>query len=225
MAKRALKARVLELRLNKQLSYSQIKKLVPVSKSSLSLWLRNYPLSEKRIRELRDWSEVRIEKYRETRRQQREARFRRYVVEEKAKIGNFTKRDLLIAGLAIFWGEGGKTSRGQLTISNTDPSMMRLVKYWFIEILGFTNDKIRVRLQLYKDMNIKQQFKYWSRQLNLPQSSFTKPLIKITTTDKFTHKGLFGHGTCELKVFSTEAEERMLASLHVLSDYFSHLAV
>ena len=53
-------------------SYSQIKTILKVSKSTLSLWLRDYPLSRQRIRELRDWSEQRIEKCRETKRKKKD---------------------------------------------------------------------------------------------------------------------------------------------------------
>ncbi|MEK7090172.1 MAG: helix-turn-helix domain-containing protein, partial [Patescibacteria group bacterium] len=65
MAKFKVRERAISLR--KQLkSYSQIKKILGVSKSSLSLWLQNYPLPKWRIRELRDNNEQRIEKFRLT---------------------------------------------------------------------------------------------------------------------------------------------------------------
>ena len=50
---KALKEKAIRLRLEKQLGYSSIRKLVPVSKSTLSNWLRNFPLTEERIRELK----------------------------------------------------------------------------------------------------------------------------------------------------------------------------
>lgn len=60
------------------MSYSQIKKILKVSKSTLSLWLRNYPLSKQRIRKLRDWNEQRIEKCRETKRKKKEERLKQF---------------------------------------------------------------------------------------------------------------------------------------------------
>ena len=62
------------LLLRKQgMSYSQIKKILKVSKSTLSLWLRNYPLLKERIRELQK-SEAVIEKIRNTKRKKKEKR-------------------------------------------------------------------------------------------------------------------------------------------------------
>jgi len=58
------------------MSYSQIKKILKVGKSTLSTWLKDYPLSKQRIRELRDWSEQRIERCRETKRKKKEKRLK-----------------------------------------------------------------------------------------------------------------------------------------------------
>ena len=59
------KFQALELRKQGK-SYSQIKQELALSKSTLSRWLKKYPLSKERILELRGRSPVRIEKYRNT---------------------------------------------------------------------------------------------------------------------------------------------------------------
>jgi len=51
MARYKDREKALRLRTEKQMSYSQIKKILKVSKSTLSYWLRNYPLTEKNIYE------------------------------------------------------------------------------------------------------------------------------------------------------------------------------
>ena len=67
MSNTLVRERIKAIKLRKEgRSYSQIKKELRVSKSSLSLWLRQYPLSEKRLRELRDFNEQRIERFRNT---------------------------------------------------------------------------------------------------------------------------------------------------------------
>lgn len=73
MVKREERARALRLRRQGK-SYSQIKKEIGVSKSTLSCWLRTYPLNKKQIEKLmklRATSEVRIERYRETMRKKK----------------------------------------------------------------------------------------------------------------------------------------------------------
>lgn len=47
-----LREQVIELRMEKNLSYGEIRKRLGVPKSTLSYWLREFPLSEERIKEL-----------------------------------------------------------------------------------------------------------------------------------------------------------------------------
>jgi len=74
MALREKKLKAIRMR-KEGASYSQIKEKLKVSKSSLSLWLRDMPIPEKRLRELRDWNAVRIERFRDTMRHKRESRW------------------------------------------------------------------------------------------------------------------------------------------------------
>lgn len=73
MARNKYRQKALELRLQGK-SYSQIKNELGISKSTLSDWLHNYPLSREQLRLLRDYNQVRIEKYRQTMQLRRESR-------------------------------------------------------------------------------------------------------------------------------------------------------
>lgn len=92
----------------KGMSYSQIKGKLGVSKSTLSGWLYNMPLSKKRIRELQADNPIRIERYRNTMRAKKETRLKEVYRKISKDIGNFSKRDLFLAGLFLYWGEGIK---------------------------------------------------------------------------------------------------------------------
>jgi transposase-like protein len=48
-----LREQAIKLRTEKDLSYTEIRKRLGITKSSLSYWLREFPLSEERILELR----------------------------------------------------------------------------------------------------------------------------------------------------------------------------
>ena len=141
------------------MSYSQIKQELQVSKSTLSNWLGHMPLSPEAIHQLRDLSEIRIEKYKATREVQRTAR-RQVAYDSISKtIGELSDRDMFIAGLFLYWGEGGKTDYTSVSISNTDPAVLCFFKKW-IEYLGADPHKMRVRLQLYSDMEPKMELAY-----------------------------------------------------------------
>ena len=73
---------------------------------------------------------------------------------EKKKLLPLSKRELFLAGLFLYWGEGTKANKGELVISNTDPKVITFSLHWFIKILKVPKKKIKILVHLYKDMNI-----------------------------------------------------------------------
>ena len=124
MALREKKAEAIRLRKDGA-TYSEIKAILNVSKSSLSLWLQDMPLSEERMREVRDKNPRRIEHFRETMQRKREVRLHKVRTAMADEIGKLSKREIYIAGLFLYWGEGSKGNRYEVSVSNTDPAMMR----------------------------------------------------------------------------------------------------
>ncbi len=219
MARLKDREKALELR-KEGMSYSQIKKILKVSKSTLSLWLRDYPLSKQRIRELRDWNEQKIEKYRETMRRKREKRLWAVYKIQKGLILPLNKRELFFAGLFLYWGEGAKNSRDSLSISNSNPSVIKFFIYWLNKILGVPKKKMRAYLQIYNDMNMNNELGYWSKMLQIPLTQFSRPYIKKTSSTRINHKGGFGHGTCNLRINNVSLAEKVFMSLKVISDRY-----
>ncbi len=201
-------------------SYSQIKDILKVNKSTLSGWLKDYPLSDERIRELRDHSEQRIEKYRETRRKTKEARLEKYRQEQEKIILPFDGKELYLAGVFLYWGEGSKTSSGELSLSNTNPSVIRFFMFWAMNSLNVPKEKFSVALHLYSDMDIEKEIDFWSKILEIPTNQFSKPYIKTNSTRMINYKGGFGHGTCNLRVFDTQLAEKTHMALKVINDKF-----
>lgn len=193
-------------------SYSQIKEALKVSKSSLSLWLRGMPLSKKRMREVRDRNAVRIERYRETRRRTREARWAEVRKKAAKDIGALSKKELLIAGLFLYWGEGGKTERFTTSLSNTDPAMIRFFIQW-LQALDVPREQIRVRMHFYADMDAEAELRYWMKALGLPRSAFQKPYIKASSRSGLTYPQKFTHGTCNILFHNRNVSEYVLQAL------------
>src|SRR3989344_4371562 len=164
MAKALRKKRELALTLRKEqhMSYSQIKEILKVSKSSLNLWLKDYPLSRERINELRGNSEKRIERYRETRRKTKEARLLTYYLEQKKLILPLSKRDIFIAGLFLYWGEGSKAKATDVSVSNTNPSVINFFIHWMETIFDIPGSQLKFRMHFYEDMDIKKETAFWA---------------------------------------------------------------
>ncbi|OGD61584.1 hypothetical protein A3A71_04145 [Candidatus Berkelbacteria bacterium RIFCSPLOWO2_01_FULL_50_28] len=211
--------RALELR-KKAMSYSQIKSMLGVSKSTLSLWLRDFPLSHERIQELRGSNEGRIEKFRDTMRQKKEKRLDEVLKRELKDLSPLTERELYVAGLFLYWGEGGKTNPFELSLGNTNPKIAKFFLHWAMHCLGLPKSKIKARLQLYVDMDIPKEMEYWIKTLDLPIENFHKPYIKATTLRGLTFKG-YGHGTCDLRISHRDSSEKVLMAIKALSEKYS----
>jgi len=211
----------LELRRDGQ-SYSYIKRILGVSKSTLSYWLRDYPLSPERIRELRDWNERRIERFRETRRKKREALLRGIYEEEKKKIYPLLSKEwpIFLAGLFLYWAEGSKTQRAEIRLSNTNPAVIKAFLHWLNCSFEIDKKKIKVRLHLYRDMDIKKETSFWAKRLGISALQFRNPYIKDSRLSSLTYKNGFGHGTCNVDLCNVIIARKVHMGLKFLSDYF-----
>jgi len=197
------------------MSYSEIRQELRVSKGTLCVWLKNYPLSFEQLERIKDKRPVTIEKYRKTMLAKRLKKYQEVYDLEKENIMPFNIRDLFIGGPFLYWGEGGKTNKGQINISNSDPKILKVMKKWLIVVFGVPINKMRLRLTLYTNMNIPQEKLFWSRELDLSQSQFRKIQLKEGKSKSNTG---FTHGTCELVVTDTKIKTKILAGLEVLGD-------
>ncbi len=200
-------------------SYSQIRKTLKVSKSTLSYWLRKHPLPEQQIRLLRDWNETRIEHFRQTMLKKKNKRLEQIYQKQKKKIFPLTKRDLFIAGLFLYWGEGSKTRTAELQIANTDPAALNFFIYWVTKFLEQEKTKLKVHLHLYSDMDTEKELEFWSHTLNIPKTQFLKPYIKKSLL-KTINRGTYGHGTCTVKIGNARVSEGVLMGLKSIRDRF-----
>lgn len=217
MSNLALRERALALRKQNK-SYSQIKIELGVAKSTLSTWLNKYPLPKWAISKLRDRNEIRIEKYRQTMAKKREAKLNEIYQQEKRNICKISTREIMFAGLALYWGEGTKTGHSKIAITNTDPAVLKYFILWLKLIYKINKKYLRVSLHLYNDMEIEKETKHWSQILNISTKQFNKPYIKTTNLSRINHKGSFGHGTCIIIYYSVELKQKIMMQIKLLSE-------
>ncbi len=210
------RGQAIELRLQGK-SYSEIKEALGISKSTLHYWLRDYPLSDKQIRALRDWNPRRIENFRKTMQGKRIARQEAAYQRVKKDIGRLNKRDLFIVGFFLYWGEGFKTSTAEVGFANTDPSMVRCFIKW-LEGLGIPKEKLRIRLHLYSDMDREKYEVFWSHTLKIPRKQFQKPYIKESKREAVKYKGRFGYGTCNVRYYGRDITDYVLMGVKYIAD-------
>lgn len=216
MARVKDKAKAIQLRKQGK-SYSEIKERIGVSKSTLSGWLRDYPLSKEDLVRLRDKNPRRIEMYRATMARKRHEREQGVYATIEENIDSLTEREVLLTGLFLYWAEGTKRARYTTALANTDPAMIRFFLRW-VKNMGIKKEKLSVRLQLYSDMDIKKETEWWSKELNLSEKYFKKPYVKKTLHKNLTYKTGYGHGTCNVMIHDRDLNDYVMMGVKYLQD-------
>lgn len=219
MARHKDHSKALELRKQGK-SYTEIKSILGVGKGTLSAWLREHPLPAEDLVRLRDRSPLRIEKCRATKQAKRQTRLDQVYERVKKDLQRQTDRTLLVAGFYLYWAEGGKTKPYTVMMANTDYTMLVCFLDW-LELLGWERTKVKVRIQLYADMDIDHGQQYWQKALGLPEACFQRPYIKKTNRADLSYKGGFCHGTCNVIVDNRDLAEYVLMGIKYLREKYS----
>ena len=141
-AKDNSRARARELR-EQGLDYEEIAAALGVSKSSVSLWVRDMPWPERlSYEECRKRSAEGSRLYWAAERPVREARREEVRAAAAGQIGVLSKREILIAGAIAYWCEGAKSKphrrQERVVFVNSDPALIRFFLR-FLDTVGVTS--------------------------------------------------------------------------------------
>ncbi|UNO41590.1 helix-turn-helix domain-containing protein [Streptomyces sp. MST-110588] len=175
-AKDDLRAKARELRAQ-GMTYNEIVERLGVSKSSVSLWVRDLPKPAPRPEHLERMREARWAPYRKERDELRE----RTKKEAQGEVGELTDRDLFIAGVALYWAEGGKDKpyarRELVRFINSDPDVISLFLKW-LELMGVTRERMHFNVSIHESADVAAAEKYWSELVGVDASLFNKTVLK-----------------------------------------------
>lgn len=179
-----LKQKELAIRLRKKgLSYKEILVKVPVAKSSLSLWLKNLPLTtdEKRslkFRKDKNISHGRMKAASELMKN-RIAREKNHVFEAKDFFTKHIHDHRFLLGIALYWAEGSKRSNAFQFI-NSDENMNIVMFQWIQNYLGIHKNQISLRLYIHKPYAHENCEDFWAKKLNCDRAQFSRTIYKPT---------------------------------------------
>lgn len=188
------------------LSYSEIKKSIPVSKSTLSNWLKDIELTSDQRNRL---NKLQATAYLGAKKLQAKAIAHHKEIREAAKKEalNWINNPLFTAGLMLYWAEGDKRT-GYVQFSNSDPEMIKLIMKWFREFCKVPETKFRIGLFVHS-LHIREDYlPFWSEITGLPLSQFNRPYIKPTIFSN--RKNKLYEGTCVIKIHSRDLMSRIL---------------
>ncbi|MDO8443418.1 MAG: hypothetical protein Q7S78_00205 [Candidatus Azambacteria bacterium] len=186
-------------------SFNEIHKKLGVAKSSVSLWVGNIRLTPEQKLEL---SQKGIQKgiieQRRTTRLRNESAKRQIIIDAATKeIKNLSERELWLIGIMLYWAEGGKTQRGLVRFSNSDPEMIRIIMTFFRRICNVPEEKFRGYIHIHPHLDYKKAEEYWSGVSGIPLNKFFKTYRKMNPSSK-NKKDNLPFGTFDAYVLSTE---------------------
>ena len=196
MAKKELRRQARNLR-KKGKTYQEIRKVIPVSKSTLSLWLRDLP-RPKRTRNASLAGEANKKRW---------SRIRQLLLEEDTEefaSYELNRNAVTFIGAALYWAEGQK--RVGFNFANSDPFMIEVYLWWLRNIIEVDESDLKANIHVYLDgeVNYEEVLNFWSDLTGIEEYNFYSPQILTADVKKtqVRHVKVLKHGVLHLKVLS-----------------------
>ncbi|MFK4112476.1 helix-turn-helix domain-containing protein [Streptomyces sp. NPDC002176] len=160
-------------------TYSEIQAQLDCSKSSVSLWVRDLPRPEPKCspEEQRARMNAGLARLRAAQDQDRAA------TKQAAAdaIGALTKRELFIAGVALYWAEGAKDKPHRrsevLQFINSDPNVIRLFLCW-LDLLEVPRSRLTLRVSIHETADVGSAEKFWADVVGVDVAAFSRATLK-----------------------------------------------
>ena len=126
------------------------------------------------------------------------------------------ERELLIAGVMLYYGEGAKT-RQTVDLANSDPNILKLFLKFLRKICRVNESKLRFYLYCFSNQNPYNLIKFWCDNLQITRKQFTKPYVRETN---LTLQRTMAYGVLHIRYSDKRLLEKILS---LISDITSSL--
>ena len=173
-----------------------------MSKSSVSLWVRDVPFTPT----------LRLRGPHRRPHPAHEAKLRQ--IEElnrsgKERIGTLSETEFLVAGVALYAGEGAKGD-GAVQFANTDPAMIRFFCAWLRHFFDVDESRLRARVYLHQGLDLERAETFWSAVMGVPRRQFRQAHRAVPDTSIRHNK--HEHG-CAYVYYSCSSTHRQIMGL------------
>ncbi|HSX42347.1 MAG TPA: hypothetical protein VLE93_03275 [Candidatus Saccharimonadales bacterium] len=229
IAKKTEKEIALKLRLEGK-TYSEILKLVKVSKSSLSLWLQSVGLAQpqkQRITEKRIAARLKaLDRVRQIRSERTEVVTKKALSEIPALIND----PFWVAGLMLYWAEGSKAKPWALSVgvefSNMNAEMLQLFSAWCQKYLGTVKSEFSYEISIHENADSGIARDYWSNVLSVKPEEFRVYLKRHNLSPTRKNIGERYFGVIRIRINkSTDLNRRIAAWTQGVVKYLGHSRV
>lgn len=199
-------------------TYTQIQEHfdVKIPPSTLSTWFQDANFSSKEIEIIVTNGKNRIrnghQKSLVTKQIAREKRFQEIRNRLAPLVNELENKDIAkIVLITLYWCEGSKNRKGELSFGNSDPRIIKLFLKSLRGCYAVDESKLRCTLQCRADQNIQELEKYWSKITGVPLSQFYKAKVDKRTIGKPSKK-LDYKGVCRIDYFSAVVYHELIVA-------------
>lgn len=202
-------------------SYAEINNVTRVSKSTLSLWLRDVMMPADKKFSLRERHLQRIRVHAGKAQHAKKLRNAEYTVRESWKdFAAHITDPFFMLGLGLYWAEGSKTYQ-HFCFTNSDPAMMKIFMSWVRKYLKPPEQKFKVQLNIHSLHSRQDAEDFWSKITNIPRIQFMKTFIKPTSLKH--RKNINYNGTCAVRVQDVNAFRTYLGWQFAMLEHYKVL--
>jgi hypothetical protein len=140
---------------------------------------------------------------------EKRAEIERYRAEGRRRIGRLQEGEFLVAGAALYAGEGAKRDGG-VRFANSDPRMIVFFLAWLRRFFEVDESRLRLRLYLHEGLDLAAANRFWSDLTAIPEEQFVKPYRAVADPTIRRSKHPMG---CPCVVYSCSATHRAVMGL------------
>lgn len=209
------------------LSYSEIRRRVPVAKSSLSRWLRQVGLPDWQQQRLRERKLAPWRKGPQKRHELRVQRITRVNADAHQEARRLLKKREMgwLIGTSLYWAEGTKIkswrgSEERVTFVNSDPAMVNIIQDWLRRYCGVEDADFHFHLYIHEKANISAAQDFWVRSLGIDRERLRTYLKRHNPSPKRHNVGASYYGTMRIRIRrSIDLSHRIAGWVHELIDW------
>lgn len=201
--------RARKLRREQGLSVKELARILSVSTSSVSLWVRDIELTPGQLAALRQ-AGVKGGAANAAR-----GLARRRAAQARGRSEACRRDPLHIAGCMLFWAEGSRNKNAVL-FTNSDPDMIRFFVQFLRTCFNVPDERIRLTCNLFADHSDRQREieEFWLSLLDLPRTSLCRSTVNRYS--KYSHKkrrNKLPYGTCRVAVHDTRIVQHIFGAI------------
>jgi len=202
-------------------SIKEIARLLGVSNSSVSVWVRDIELSDEQHAALEARNGLHERQRIARASMAANARARRAAAQDEGRRRARSLGRRYVGGCMLYWAEGSR-SRNKIVFTNSDPEMTRFFVEFVCEFFAVGSDRFRLTCNLFADHASRQREieNFWLDTVGLPRSCLCKSTVnRYSRYSQKKRRNKLPYGTCRVVVNSTQIAQTVYGSIQELAGF------